>query len=125
VWRRQVSHPRRIRALFLCYCSRCRKGSGSAHAANLFGSAATVEWLRGEDHVRDFQLPGTRHTKCFCRECGSALPMDSKDGGFIMVPAGSLDTQIAIKPDARICHASRAAWVDTIECVETVDGLPG
>lgn len=110
---------------FLCYCSRCRKGSGSAHAANLFASDATVEWLSGEGKVRVFELPGTRHAKCFCSVCGSALPRASAGGGLVVVPAGSLDTRLKIRPDARISYASRAEWVDELECVETIDGLPG
>ncbi len=110
---------------FLCYCSRCRKGSGSAHAANLFSAGASVEWLGGEDKVRNFRLAGTRHTKCFCSECGSSLPAAEEDSGFVMVPAGSLDAPIAIRPEARICYASRAEWVDEMECAEIIEGLPG
>lgn len=110
---------------FLCYCSRCRKGSGSAHAANLFASDATVEWLSGEEKVRVFELPGTRHAKCFCSDCGSALPRASAGEGLVVVPAGSLDTPLKIRPDARISYASRADWVDELDCVETIDGLPG
>ncbi|TDH35855.1 GFA family protein [Pseudohoeflea suaedae] len=109
---------------FICYCSRCRKGSGSAHAANIFSASASIEWLGGEDKVRIFQLPDTRHTKCFCSDCGSSLPLEEVDSGFIMVPAGALDTPVDIKPDARICFASRAEWVDELECTEVVDGLP-
>jgi len=30
---------------FLCHCGRCRKDTGSAHAANLFSSTAKVHWL--------------------------------------------------------------------------------
>ena len=110
---------------FLCYCSRCRKGSGSAHAANLFASDATVEWLSGEEKVRVFELPATRHAKCFCSVCGSALPRASAGRGLVVVPAGSLDTPLKIRPDARISYASRADWVDELDCVETIDGLPG
>lgn len=110
---------------FLCYCSRCRKGSGSAHAANVFASDATVEWLSGEEKVRVFELPATRHAKCFCSVCGSALPRASAGRGLVVVPAGSLDTPLKIRADARISYASRADWVDELDCVETIDGLPG
>jgi hypothetical protein len=110
---------------FLCYCSRCRKGSGSAHAANLFSSTATIEWLNGAEKRRNFQLPDSRHATCFCNDCGSSLPMGEGESGFIMVPAGSLDTPVAISPEARIFFASRAEWVDDIDGVETLDGSPG
>ena len=48
---------------FLCHCGRCRKDTGSAHAANLFSSTATVTWLSGEAKVKTFRVPATRHEK--------------------------------------------------------------
>ena len=32
---------------YLCHCERCRKDTGSAHAANLFSSTAKLKWLSG------------------------------------------------------------------------------
>lgn len=93
---------------YLCHCSRCRKDTGSAHAANLFSSTAKLEWLSGQEHVRTFNLPRTRHTRCFCSVCGSALPYASEK--MLAVPAGSLDTELSIAADANIFMASRAAW---------------
>uniref|UniRef100_UPI00387311E9 GFA family protein n=1 Tax=Kangsaoukella pontilimi TaxID=2691042 RepID=UPI00387311E9 len=112
-------------SFFLCHCSRCRKDSGSAHSANLFSSKAEIEWLAGLDHVRTFQLPSTRHVKSFCSACGSAVPMLQADKALLVVPAGSLDSRLDIRPDARICYASRAEWTDQLAPVPTVDGLPG
>ncbi len=40
-----------------------------------------------EDKVRSFTLAGTRHTKAFCTECGSALPNLQMDGKLLVVPA--------------------------------------
>ncbi len=48
---------------YLCHCERCRKDSGSAHAANLFSSTADLRWLSGEEYVRVFDLEG--HIKSF------------------------------------------------------------
>jgi hypothetical protein len=48
---------------YLCHCDHCRKDTGSAHAANLFSSTAVLKWLMGEDKVRRFDLPDTRHSK--------------------------------------------------------------
>jgi hypothetical protein len=55
---------------YLCHCEYCRKDTGSAHAANLFSSTATLRWLSGANKVTQFNLPATRHTKCFCPKCG-------------------------------------------------------
>src|SRR5262245_45959705 len=46
---------------YLCHCQHCRKDTGSAHAANLFSSKASLKWLAGQDKVTVFNLPNTRH----------------------------------------------------------------
>lgn len=110
-------------SFFLCHCSRCRKDSGSAHSANLFSIRAEIDWLEGRANVRTFRLPGTRHAKSFCTECGSALP--THQDKLLVVPAGSLDSRLDIRPDARICYDSRAEWSEGISSVPIVNGLPG
>ena len=109
---------------FLCHCSRCRKGTGSAHAANLFSRSATITWLSGEDKVRVYRVPDTRHQKCFCTDCGSALPRVQPDG-MLVVPAGSLDSDVHVRPNAHIFCASRANWDDHLEDVPKLDAFPG
>lgn len=109
---------------YLCHCEYCRKDTGSAHAANLFTSIGTLTWLSGQDKVKQFTLPGTRHTKAFCIECGSALPKSLMNGAFIVVPAGSLDTELWLRPTAHIFVASRAQWDAALERVPSLDRLP-
>lgn len=108
---------------FLCHCRRCRKGSGSAHSANLFSSTATVFWVSGEDKIKEFQLPGSQHVKCFCSNCGSALPFTQTNDGILVVPAGSLDTPVDIRPNAHICFSNRANWDNDLASIERIDGL--
>jgi hypothetical protein len=112
-------------AFFLCHCSRCRKDTGSAHAANLFSSTATLRWLSGEDSVRTYRVPSTRHEKSFCGTCGAALPGTQMEGALLVVPAGSLEGPIGLKPTAHICCADRAEWDDGLEGIPRLDGLPG
>jgi hypothetical protein len=112
-------------SFFLCHCARCRKDSGSAHSANLFSSTATIAWLSGEENIKTFQLPGSRHVKCFCANCGSALPFSQADDRVLVVPAGSLDGPIGIRPTAHICVSSRANWDDDLAALKRIDGLPG
>ena len=109
---------------YLCHCQHCRKDSGSAHGANLFSSRATLKWLSGEDKVTVFNLPNTRHRHCFCSTCGSALPDLQMNGTLLKVPAGSLDSDVLIRPDAHIFYSSKANWDDALEQVPTVDRLP-
>ncbi|WP_428647930.1 GFA family protein [Roseibium sp.] len=110
---------------FLCHCSHCRKDTGTAHAANLFSATAKLEWVSGGDLVKVFTLPGSRHAKGFCRNCGSALPNLQMEGKLLVVPAGSLNTPVEIKPAAHIFTDSRADWDAELEHVPSFDGLPG
>ncbi|QFT56217.1 GFA family protein [Microbulbifer sp. THAF38] len=97
-------------SFFLCHCDHCRKDTGSAHAANLFSSSAKLQWLSGEEYIRVFRLPSTRHVKSFCSQCGSALPYADKETGLVAVPAGSLNSPITIKPTGHIFMGSKADW---------------
>lgn len=111
-----------LEQFYLCHCDHCRKGTGSAHGANLFSSNAQLIWVSGEDKATLFNLAGTRHHKCFCSICGSALPY-AKDG-MVVVPAGSLDRALAMRPTAHIFTSSRAAWDADLESVPRFERYP-
>lgn len=112
----------RFEAFFLCHCSRCRKDTGSAHAANLFSATAAIRWTAGAPTT--FRLPGTRHAKSFCATCGGALPTEAQGGGPLMVPAGCLDTAPDLRPAAHLFCASRADWDRDLDRVPQLDGGP-
>nr|WP_321483857.1 GFA family protein [uncultured Cohaesibacter sp.] len=116
---------------FLCHCSRCRKGTGSAHASNLFSHTATLTWLSGEDLVSHYNLPQSRHGRSFCKECGSPLPrvVKTKDenedrGGALVIPAGCLETPLPMRPTAHIFTGSRADWDHDLETVPQFEDFP-
>lgn len=112
-------------SFFLCHCARCRKDSGSAHSANLFSSVAKIIWMSGEENIKTFRLSGSRHVKSFCSDCGAALPVSQPEVGLLVVPAGSIDSRIDIRPNAHICRSSRANWDNDLASIEWIDGLPG
>lgn len=114
-----------LESFFLCHCSRCRKDTGSAFAANLFSTTAKLRWRSGEELVKTYRLPATRHQKSFCSQCGSAVPSIQMEGTLLVVPAGSMDDMIAVRPDAHICFDSRAAWEDQAQEIPRIAGLPG
>jgi hypothetical protein len=109
---------------YLCHCEYCRKDTGSAHAANLFSSSAVLRWMSGEEKIARFNLPATRHSRSFCRICGSALPMTQMNGKLLVVPAGSLNGEARVRPDAHIFVSSRADWDDALENVPTFEKFP-
>jgi hypothetical protein len=109
---------------FLCHCGRCRKDTGSAHAANLFSSTAKLRWLSGQNEVKTFNYHSEGHIKSFCAKCGSALPNIQSDGKLLVVPAGCIDSVICMKPQGHIYCASKASWDNDLEKVPKYKELP-
>lgn len=101
-------------SLYLCHCSRCKRSTGTAFAANIFSSTARINWLAGKENKKNFTLGNTRHTKCFCNNCSSPLPYNL-DGNMIVIPSGSLNTEIELKPTAHIFCDSKANWEKYID----------
>ncbi len=113
-----------FKRFFICHCSYCRKGTGSAYAANLFTKKSALKWLSGHEHVKNFKLGETRHVRSFCSECGSALPNTTMEGETCMVPAGCLDDEVSIKPDAHIFVDSQASWEGELASAKRFPGFP-
>lgn len=108
-----------------CHCSRCRKFTGSAYAANLFVRAEDFHWLGGEALVKQYAPEHTKYfTTRFCRGCGSSLPWLSKNGKVVIVPAGTLDNLPATRPSQNIFYASRAGWEVCAGDLPRYDQLP-
>ena len=107
---------------YLCHCSYCRKDTGSAHAANLFSATATLTWQCDQSSITSYRLPGTRHARSFCKTCGSAVPRTSSN--MIVVPAGSLDTDLAQTPNGNIFTGSRASWDNGLSSVPNFESFP-
>lgn len=94
-----------------CHCRRCRKATGTGHASNILLKPARANWLKGEEMVGIYKVQeAERFRTCFCKQCGSPLPRVMPQNGIVVVPAGSLDSDPPIEPQARIFWDSRAEW---------------
>jgi hypothetical protein len=72
---------------------------------------AELTWNKGEDLLRCYKVPeAERFYTQFCSQCGSPMPRDVPAIGAVVVPAGSLDQEIDLMPEARIFCDSRAEW---------------
>ena len=108
-----------------CHCSRCRKFTGSAFAANLLVSPNDFRWLRGDEYVGRHELEGAKHfATSFCKNCGSSLPWLAQSGQAVVVPAGTLDDEPEIKPFQNIFVGSRAVWYEEPNLLPEYDKLP-
>ncbi len=94
-----------------CHCSRCRKSSGTGHATNLRVADGKLVFTKGESLVRQYKVPEAESfARQFCSECGSVVARFVPQRNAVTVPAGSLDSELTIKPQARIYWDSRMAW---------------
>lgn len=108
-----------------CHCSRCRKFTGSVHAANLIVSPDQFKWLTGEEYVARYELEEAKHfATCFCKQCGSSLPWLTQSNKAVVVPAGSLDTDPGITPSQNIFWGSRASWFEDVSGLPKFEELP-
>jgi len=94
-----------------CHCSRCRKSSGAGHSSNLFVNKASISWKGDTASIKSYKIPDAeRFTRTFCSRCGGPLPREIADMQMVFIPAGTLDDEPNIKPQARIFTASAASW---------------
>jgi hypothetical protein len=95
-----------------CHCRRCRKATGTGHASNLLVTPLdSIQWTAGEALLRRYKVPeAERFFNCFCSQCGSPLPRVVPELDGVLIPAGSLDSEPPIQPQARIFWDSRAEW---------------
>jgi hypothetical protein len=101
-----------------CFCSRCRKVRGTAHAANMFVPQDKFRWLQGEDQVRRFDLEGARFGNCFCGNCGSPMPRQALAGKAYLIPAGTVDEDPGVQPEGAIFWDSRVDWLPPADRLE-------
>jgi len=107
-----------------CHCKRCRKASGTGHASNLF-MMGTLDWESGEDLIKSYKLPeAERFTNTFCSKCGGRVPRFIEKLGMVFIPAGSLDEEPSIKPQAHIFKGSGAAWSCDVQEIPVFDEYP-
>ncbi|MCW8933264.1 MAG: GFA family protein [Gammaproteobacteria bacterium] len=95
-----------------CHCQRCRKATGTGHASNLLITPGTsIKWSQGEESLSRYKVPeAERFYNCFCQNCGSPMPRVVPELNAVIIPAGSLDIEAPISPQAHIFWDSRAQW---------------
>ena len=102
-----------VKVFQYCHCSRCRKFTGAAHAANIIIDPTQFKWIRGENSVGRFELPDAKHfATSFCKTCGSSLPWMTQSGKAVVIPAGTLDDDPEARPVHNIYYSNKAPWYE-------------
>jgi hypothetical protein len=105
-----------------CHCSRCRRARSAAHATNAIYPLESFKFTRGEDRVVTFRVPEARFFAVgFCRRCGGGTPHLSRERGFAVVPAGTLDNDPGVRPAHHIFVGSKANWFDIADDLPRYD----
>ena len=92
-----------------CFCSRCRKNTGSGNTAQLQVLAHGFRWLSQAEEVSVYESsPGVQ--RAFCRTCGSRVPRPNMPSNLVAVPAGTLDEDPGVRPQINMHTANRPGW---------------
>jgi len=102
-----------------CHCPSCRKSRSAPFSTNLFVTGDRFRWLGATDSLVQFEDPARIHSRVsFCCTCSSPLPSLLRDSGRFIVPAGSIDQDPGVRPQAHLHVSLKAPWV------EITDDLP-
>lgn len=109
-----------------CHCSRCRMGRSTAHACNGFVSHDAVQFLSGEEKLREYKVPDAQFfTQVFCKKCSSLMPRKDAGRGIAVIPMGSLDDDPGLRTSDHIFVSHKADWHDiTDDLVQHPEGPP-
>lgn len=101
-----------FRSFYQCHCKQCQQQSGSAYAANIFTRPDNVEWLEGEENIIRYHHPKRSFANAFCKVCGCSVPYQVPSAKALIVPAGALLDEPAIRPKANIFKTETACWFE-------------
>jgi hypothetical protein len=98
-----------FKTMMSCHCSMCRKHHGSAFATYVSAPLSGFRWVSGEDKLLRYK--SSEHgVRTSCSVCGSPVPEIFSTHSIALMPAGPLEGDLGIKPQAHIFVGSKAPW---------------
>ena len=118
----------RVTPIQICYAKRCQKTTGSAFAAELAVRRDRFRWVEGEDLITYYDAPILREPpalrRCFCRVCGSHVPVVREGARFVGLMAGILDDDPETRPFREIFASQAPPWLPGTEELQRYDDRP-
>ena len=106
-----------------CHCPQCRKSRSAPFSTNIFVASDQFRWLLGEDRLTHFTGGESAYSKVsFCSTCSAPMPVHRNESDSVMVPAGSIDQDPGIRPEAHYHVTSKAPWVEIADELPQFDG---
>jgi hypothetical protein len=91
-----------------CHCTRCRKVGASSF---VFVKRESFRLLQGQDHVARYEaVPPYKYTRCFCKNCGTALGEMDSSGDSFPIPANCLDDDPVVRNRFHEFVAEKPQW---------------
>lgn len=107
--------------IYQCYCSLCKKQSGSSSNSATIIPSEKFEWIKNKG-IKVWQK-STGFTAHFCEICGCGVPnIFAKK--YYWIPAGLLDLTCDVKVVAHLCLSSHSSWHELNQDSKKYEGLP-
>jgi hypothetical protein len=110
-------------AMSHCHCSMCRKHHGAPFATFVVAAYSSFRWRSGEDALVQF-ASSSQGVRSHCRHCGSVGPTLMAEAGMAFAPAGNLDGDLGIEPQAHMFAGSKAGWYTITDSLPQHAGMP-
>ncbi|KAG6849759.1 hypothetical protein H0H93_005441 [Arthromyces matolae] len=82
----------------VCYCSNCRKASGSAFMALAFLEEKQLKITQGREHVKVYRDTDTKSgnalLRSFCPTCGAPLFISDDTNSFLVISMGTIEDSL-------------------------------
>lgn len=106
-----------------CHCSMCRKHHGAPFATFTAAALTGFRWVSGENAVAHY-ASSPNGKRSFCTMCGSVAPLLMSEAGLAVVPAGTLDEDPGIRPQAHMFVGSKAPWYTISDSLPQHEAYP-
>ncbi|ENX58883.1 MULTISPECIES: GFA family protein [Acinetobacter] len=117
-------HLTKIKMMYRCYCSLCRKQSGAASNASTFVQMESFQWQQGEQLIQTY-IKDTGFNSSFCRQCGSPVPNALTINPKVMwIPLGLVQEDFIAELELNFCANSKTSWAETHQKLTEFDELP-
>jgi hypothetical protein len=104
-----------------CHCSMCRKHHGTLYGTSIGIEHQHFKWLQGEADIVHYRS-SPAFERPFCKHCGSVVPDTS--GEVVVVPAGTVEGDIEMRPRAHIFVASKSPMTEITDNLKQFTAYP-
>ncbi len=101
----------------------CRKHHGAAFATYVAAPLSGFRWVRGADALLKYQS-SPQGVRTSCSVCGSTVPTTLEGQDLALLPAGPLEGELGVKPQAHIFVGSKAPWYTITDDVPQHEEFP-